>query len=106
MARVAQMAGFGSEESLRLDAEQPKAQSNMCADLLHLGRAKEASAHCTQALKMRPEYVMARIKLARAFAPQDLQAEAERELSLALREDPGNQTAWQVLLDLRSGQLR
>ena len=49
---------------------------------------------------------MARINLARAFAPQDLQAEAERELSLALREDPGNQTAWQVLLDLRSGQLR
>jgi tetratricopeptide (TPR) repeat protein len=94
------------EESLRLDPEQPEAQSNMCADLLHLERAEEAAAHCTQALKMRPEYVMARINLARAFALQDRQAEAERELNLVLREDPGNPTAREVLLNLRSGQLR
>ena len=47
------------EESLRLDPAQPEAQSNMCADLVHLGRAGEAAAHCTQGLKMRPEYGMA-----------------------------------------------
>jgi len=78
----------------------------MCADLVHLGRAGEAAAHCTQGLKMRPEYVMARINLGMAFALQGRQVEAERELNLALREDPGNPTARQVLLNLRSRQLR
>jgi tetratricopeptide (TPR) repeat protein len=89
------------EESLRLDRAQAEPQNNLCGVLLQLGHPNEAAAHCTEALKLRPGYSKALISLARALTLQGRTAEAERELNLALRDNPNDASVRQALLELR-----
>ena len=97
-------------DSLRLDPSDPETQVNLGLALVKLGRRAEAhfclgldlgeegdaggaAAQFAEAVRLKPEFIEARLNLGIALANQHLDPQALDQFEEVLRRDPKNQTA-------------
>ena len=52
-----------SQAALRLNADNPEAHFNLALALLRQGKRSDATAHLTEALRLKPDYTEARTQL-------------------------------------------
>ena len=93
------------EEALRLDPNNAEVHSNLGLALNSIGRPTEALTHYNEALHLKPGFVEIRFNMALALLSiPGRQNEAALQLEVFLSARPGNQTAQQLLAQIRSGQ--
>ena len=82
---------------LALDAYHPFAHHNLAVCLFQLGRYGAGVNHCLDALRAKPDYVMAMHNAALAYLQLAQWRDARAMLRRALRHDPGNETLEQLV---------
>jgi Flp pilus assembly protein TadD len=93
------------EEALRLEPNDPEVESNLGLALNSVGRPVEAIAHYNEALRLSPGAPEIRFNLALALLSiPGRENEAALQLEVFLEARPGNQTAQQLLAQIRAGR--
>ncbi len=71
------------KHSAAISPDSPLAENNVCAELNALGRGSEAAPHCEKALRMEPEFALAKSNLEFARrAPAQVHAPASSDAEL------------------------
>jgi Flp pilus assembly protein TadD len=93
------------EEALRLEPNDPEVQSNLGLALNSVGRPVEAITHYNEALRLSSGAPEIRFNLALALLSiPGRENEAALQLEVFLEARPGNQTAQQLLAQIRAGR--
>ncbi len=93
------------EEALRLGPDDAEVQSNLGLALNSVGRPVEAITHYNEALRLSPGAPEIRFNLALALLSiPGRENEAALQLEVFLQARPGNQTAQQLLAQIRAGR--
>ena len=82
---------------LALQAGHPFAHHNLAVCLFQLGQYSAGVEHCLEALRYKPDYVMAMHNAALAYLQLARWRDARGMLRRALRHDPGNETLEQLV---------
>jgi Flp pilus assembly protein TadD len=81
------IAALNTAVSLRPEGDA-ESQNSLCAAYFRLQRAREAEGHCREALRLRPNFPLARSNLAAVQAAEGKNAEAAAEIARVMTDDP------------------
>jgi tetratricopeptide (TPR) repeat protein len=85
------LTGFAN--AVRLDPANPRLRENLGSFYFDLGRYREAEQSFQLALKLKPDYVLARYNLSRVYRKQERFDEARKELEKVLSDLPEDNPA-------------
>jgi tetratricopeptide (TPR) repeat protein len=86
------------KEELRLNPDQPEANAEMGMTFLNQGQTDAAIPYLTKAISLQPDLWTAHQELGKAYYQQKNYADAQKELALALADDPEGIAHYQLAL--------